>query len=218
MMKFRSGRMPVFGVRVPGFQVSRVSLSAQMQVQFNQAVIKRNWSSINRTPIREAGLKVMRKMRGLIRKARKLKGGGRSKKPSPPGRPPRARTSRGGSWPFKRIFSVPINHDSAAIIGHQGFGKKQTPMEIHEFGQTAEVKVIKVVRKRRRAKSEAQRKAARRLFKAGRIKEKQASRVIVTEAINYPKRPFAEPSLMLTKNQFPALWRNSVRKATVRNT
>ena len=176
---------------------------------FNRNIFSHNWSQINDGPLKKAGLLTRKIMRGSIRRATiSKKTGDISQKPSKPGKPPK---SRHPSHPFKKIFSLPSKRD--VIIGHVGFGSKQTPMEMHEFGQQATI--MTPMLPRRRAVSRRQAKAAREKFISGQIKSKKVPRV--PKKIRMPKRPFAQPALVKAKSKLPGLWRNSVNKSTVRN-
>lgn len=185
-----------------GLRVRPIQLTPKMRVQFNQFIIKKNWSKINKTPITHAGLLVRKIMRGSIRHVT-------SNKPSPPGRPPR---SRAKGRQFKMIYSVPNPAYTRVIVGHRGFGSSQTPMEIHEFGQRAERKIFI---KRRRARSDKQRRAARKLFKEGKIKSNRKRRYVI-KTVQYPERKFALPALERAKTRLPRLWKNSIRRSGVR--
>lgn len=194
-------------MRLPtaGFRVQPIKLTPRMRVQFNQFIIKKNWSRINQTPITRAGLLVRRIMRGSIRHVS-------HQRPSPPGRPPR---SRAKGRQFKMIYSVPNPSYTRVIIGHRGFGARQTPMEIHEFGQRAKRQVFI---QQRRATSDKQRRTARKLFKAGKIRSnrRKQQRQVVKRTVQYPKRPFAEPALLRAKSRIPRMWKDSIRRAGVR--
>lgn len=170
---------------------------------FNQSVISKNWKKINSGPLAKAGATTRLIMRRSIRRA---------KKPSKVGKPPHAHRPKEyrGHDDFKAIFYVPAPWGTAVLVGHRGFGQKQTPMETQEFGQ-------RVTIKRRRAKRKAyttkQARAARRKFLAGEIQSKP----IHTETISFkmPERPFAKPALEKAKKHLPGLWANSVSSSTV---
>lgn len=131
--------------------------------------IHKNWSDINETQIKRAGMLVRKIMRGSIRRAYRFKktnlntgaiAGMISERPSPPGTPPRARTGlkryvkpgdkkpkspRGRGFPFKYILSIPFENGTKAVIGHAHLPiKKQdpakTPMQAHEFGESVRIK------------------------------------------------------------------------------
>jgi len=171
-------------------------------VVFNRNILKVNWEKINETPLKRAGLLVRRIERQSIRRDTT-----RSQRPSKPGRPPK---SRAPGHPFRMIFSVPGKTD--VIIGHMGFGRgRQTPMEIHEFGQM--VTISEIVRpNRRRILDPVERARVRAMYLSGRLRHKPVRRV--TRTIKMPERKFAEPALNKAALRLPQLWQNSVAAAT----
>ena len=183
---------------------------------FDKSIIKTNWAAINETPIKRAGLLARRIMIGLIRRDNSKK-----QNPSKPPKPPK---SRAPGHPFKKIYSKPDRHDTSATIGHMGFGASQTAMEINEFGQEVKTNVIVRLRKntrkgkrgRTRKTSLRQRRAAREKFQSGALKHTSVTR-FVSKTVSYPERPFALPALQRTASKLPALWKNSISSATVRN-
>lgn len=172
--------------------------------RFNETIVQKNWGTINEGPLKRAGLLIRQIMRRSIRRDNT-----KSQRPSKPGRPPK---SRAPGAPFKRIFSVPTKTD--VVVGHEGLGQRMTPMEIHEFGKRAKVR-SKVTVGRRRATSDKQRRHARRLFLAGRIRPKP--RVVQERVVKFPSRPFAKPALDKSLPQIPPMWRGSFTNATVKN-
>jgi len=183
--------------RIPG--KGQFQISSRGMATFNRDIFQTNWKKINESPLKRAGLLARRIMINMIRKDKSKK-----QLPAKPGRPPK---SRAEGHPFRRIFSVPKGLASV-VVGHVGF-RRRTPtvMETHEFGERVTKKVLKPTR--RSALTGKQRRAARRLFQAGRIQ--RASKVeMVEKQIQYPKRPFAEPTLKKATDRFPALWANSV--------
>jgi hypothetical protein len=197
--------------------------------------VRRNWRSINETPIKRAGLLVRTIMRGSIRRAHvSKKTGAISGKPSPPGKPPKARTgirpnvpgqapkTQSKNLPFKKILSIPFDGDTKAVIGHQLMPiKKQdpriTPMQAHERGKRVRIKTEPKSRQNQiggKAFSEKQRKAARKKFKEGRIKRKKVKRV--RKRVKMPKRPFAFPALKKAKTKIGQFWRGRINKSTVK--
>lgn len=198
--------------KYPKFKVGYVT--GDMDLNF----IVRNWASINRTPIRRAGLLVRKIMRGSIRRAYVSKKTGRpTTRPSKPGKPPK---SRHVGHPFKMIFSIPNAEASRAVIGHKILPyRKQdsrvTPMEAHEFGRMVTIKTI--VKQQRSRISRKQRKAARRLYLQGRLKSKRKPAQFVTRRVRMPKREFAEPALKKSIRKLGWLWKDKIRRSTIRS-
>ena len=179
-----------------------------VQKAFSKGISKKSWKTVNKRPLQHAGLLVRKIMRGSIRRVA-------NQKPSKPGKPPHAHRPKDyrGKADFKRIFSVPAPWGTAEIIGHEGLGQQQTPMEIQEFGQLVKVTTYK---QRRKAKTERQAEAARRLYLRGRIKSKPRQKQ--THTIRMPERKFAYPALEKAAKKLPAMWANSITVSTVRNT
>lgn len=166
-----------------------------------------NWDRINRGPLQQAGIRVRRKMRDAIRKDLS-----KSQKPSKPGKPPK---SRAAGHPFRRIFSVPVFHDTSVFIGHEGFGQKPTPMEIHEFGRTVKIKTQPHRGRKKTLLTQRQKIAAKNKYQSGELKHESPKTVI--KAKKFPERRFAQPSLDKVRSQLPQLWKNSVRKGVVKS-
>jgi hypothetical protein len=178
----------------------------QSMVTFDRSIFKHNWKSINETPLKHAGLLARRIERGLIRRDRS-----RSQRPSRPGRPPK---SRHPSDIFRRIFSLPGPTD--VLVGHVGlFGRRQTVMEIHEFGQVVPLKQKVIGINPYRIQDPAQRAKVRQLYLSGKLKNKKVP--IVTRMVKYPERPFARPTTQRVTPMLPNLWKNSVTSKTTRS-
>jgi len=174
---------------------------------FDKGIVTRSWKTVNKRPLQHAGLLVRKIMRGSIRRVT-------NDKPSKVGKPPHAHKPKEyrGKADFKRIFSVPAPWKTAEIIGHEGLGQKQTPMEIQEFGQRVQIKTYQAGRQKARTRKQAD--AARKLFLAGRIKSKPA----IVKTIKMPERKFAYPALEKAKLKLPQFWKDSITVSTVRNT
>lgn len=172
--------------------------------------MRRNWGKINESPIKHAGLLIRRIMRGSIRQVS-------TDKPSRPGTPPR---SRDKARRFKMIYSVPydaagIGKDTAAVIGHFTFPRRRqmAPSEIHEWGRTVRVRVLKR-NKRRKAWTRKQARAYRAKIKAGLIQPPQTK--FTTRTIKYKQRKFAWPALVKAKAKILPLWRGRINAGTVK--
>jgi len=201
----------------------------------------RNWRAINETPIKKAGLLIRTIMRGKIRRARYIKKKGViDPTASKPGQPPKARygirpggvKTPSSSIPFKKILSIPFESGSGglykhkgskAVIGHVRLPIKQqdpskTPMEAHEFGRRVIIKKVKPSTVRRRARTEAQRRAARRLYLQGRLKQKKRKKPVMQKSsVKMPKRPFAYPSLLKAKSKIGNFWKDRIRRGKIKS-
>jgi len=182
-----------------------ISMKLKFKVQnFDRTIIKRNWKKINRGPLTKSGnfVKVIAK-----RSIRRGKKGG---KPSPIGRPPKARKGKGKGTPFKLIFSVPRIGGTSVIVGMVGFGGRSAVPGMHEHSGRARRSVIVKT-------------AAGRHKKTGRFtKAKTAGRwvtrggkhkfipKIVTKMASYPPRPFMFPALIKARPKLPKFWLNSL--------
>lgn len=159
------------------------------EMSFDRNIIKTNWSKINETPMKKAGLKVRNRAITSIRKDKRkrlTKTGKRGSfgRPSPPGKPP---FSRFPGDPLRRIYSVPDN--DTVIIGPIGFGDSKPVPAIHEKGLT------KTIRRRK----------GRRKF------DYSQERVeFETVSVQYPKRAFMVPAVEKVRSTLPLLWRNSL--------
>ncbi len=182
-------------------------ISMKMLKKFNQRIVTKNWSKIHETPLKRAGLLTRTIMRGSIRRVQRFTKTGRLTKPSKPGKPPKSRAS---GHPFKQIFSVPFAKEGKVIIGHQGMGQRQTPMEIHEFGQNIQAKKFPKRRSKQRI-SERQRRTARVKYLRGLIKHKP----VPTKTIEMPKRQFARPAMLKAKPRITKFWKGSFSNRTV---
>ena len=176
-----------------------------LQKALNQGISKKSWKTLNKRPLQMTGLKVRRKMLDLIKRV-----GDNS--PSKPGSPPHAHRATGyrGKDDFKKIYSVPALAGAVELVGHEGLGQRQTPMEIQEFGQR--VKILAYKRSKKKARSKKQADQARRLFLAGKI-ENQKKEIIT---VKMPERRFAGKALDIERKRLPAFWANSV--SAVHNT
>lgn len=173
--------------------------------------MRRNWGRINESPIKHAGLLIRRIMRGSIRQVN-------TDKPSRPGTPPR---SRDKAKRFKMIYSVPYDpagtgKDTAAVIGHFTFPRKRqmAPSEIHEWGRTVRIRVVKK-RVTRKARTRKQSRAYQAKLKAGLI-QPPASTGFTTKTIKYKQRKFAWPALVRAKSKILPLWRGRINAGTVK--
>lgn len=173
---------------------------------FDRSIIKRNWKNINESPLKRAGLLLRKIERGLIRVDKTKK-----QTPSRPGRPPK---SRAPGHPFRRIYSVPSRFDTNVIVGHVGFGRRQTPMEIHEFGQSVTITRRIPNAPRKRITDPFRRRQVHNLFLQGRIRNRRTK--LVKERVKMPERKFAKPTIDRGVKRLPKLWENSVSRATVR--
>lgn len=185
-------------------------IKPRMFHEFNQAIIKKNWSKIQEGPLKRAGLLTRKIMRGSIRRAKRYTKTGKLTKPRKPPNPPRSVNPR-GKYDFKKIFSYPNPRQSNVIIGHEGFGQRQTPMEVHEFGQMVRAKVFPQKKKGKKKLSNRQREAARKKYLRGKIKHKP----LPTRLVKLPKRPFARPAGIKAQTKLPSMWRNSFRPSVV---
>lgn len=183
---------------MPFFQKPR------MLYTFDKSIIKRNWSKINESPIKRAGLLARTIERGLIRKDTS-----RSQRPSKPGRPPKSRAT---GHPFRKIYSVPNYLETSAVVGHVGWKPGLTAMEIQEFGKTVRIRRPQFP-SRQRITDPVRRAKIRQLFLSGKIKSKPTQ--IVTEMVKMPERPFALPTTQRVAKRMPALWKNSVNASVV---
>jgi len=167
---------------------------------------RKNWKRINEGPLKKIGLYARRVEINLIRKDTS-----RKQTPSKPGKPPK---SRYPGHPFKKIFSDVNAWETNVVIGHKNLsGAKQTPMQIHEFGENIRTILTPIPRNRKKIKDPIHRARVRELFKSGRIKSRQLPRVGRT--VKMPARPFALPTVRITARKMPEMWRNSVTSATV---
>tara|TARA_Y100000310_G_scaffold329964_1_gene400761 strand:+ start:3292 stop:3852 length:561 start_codon:yes stop_codon:yes gene_type:complete len=183
-------------------------ISQKMFHQFNKMIIKKNWSKIQEAPLKRAGLLTRTIMRGSIRRVKPFTKTGKPTKPSKPGKPPKSRDPR---HPFKQIFSVPFPKQGQVIIGHQGFGQRQTPMETHEFGKSVTAKVFPKKKRGRKRISARQKAAARKKYLSGKIKHKP----VPTKTIKMPKRPFARPAMIKAKPRIVKFWKGSFNSRVV---
>lgn len=179
----------------------------KMLKQFNKRIITKSWSKIQETPLKRAGLLTRTIMRGSIRRVQRFTKTGKLTKPSKPGKPPKSRAS---GHPFKKIFSIPFPKQGLVMIGHKGLGQRQTPMEIHEFGQLIRGKQFPKPRSKRRI-SERQRRSARVKYLRGQIKHKS----VPTKMIKMPKRPFAKPAMEKARPRIAKFWKGSFSSRTV---
>lgn len=148
------------------------------------------WRQFNDSPIKKAGVIVMKNARQSIRRG---KPGG---KPSKPGSPPRSR-QQGSVPPFKQIFSVPDRFQASATIGMIGYGSDAVPTPaVHEHGLAAQRFVFE---KKRTVKVRGRK--ARDQFIGRRVRR----------MVKYPPRPFMQPALEKAKAKLPELWRGSIR-------
>lgn len=182
-------------------------ISLKMIKQFNQRIITKNWSKIQETPLKRAGLLTRTIMRGSIRRVKQSTKTGKLTKPSKIGKPPKSRAT---GHPFKNIFSEPFPKQGLVMIGHKGLGQRQTPMEIHEFGQSIRAKQFPKKRNRRKI-SDRQRLAARIKYLRGEIKNKP----VPTKTIKMPKRPFAKPAMIKAKPRIIKFWKGSFSSKVV---
>jgi hypothetical protein len=175
--------------------------------KFDKSILKRNWSKINESPLKRAGLLARTIERGLIRVDTSVK-----QNPSKPGRPPK---SRHPGHPFRRIFSDVNAFETNVVIGHLGFYAGQTAMEIQEFGQRVRIKRRLPMKVRKKIVDPKRRAAVRQMFLSGKLKSKIIPSVY--ETIKMPERPFAYPTTQRIASRLPALWANCISPATVRN-
>lgn len=200
---------------IPGIKQKYVE--AGMDMRF----IVRNWRAINETPIKKAGLLIRQIMRGSIRRQPKISPTtGKPRRASQPGRPPYARTGvgKGQNPPFKRIYSVPYGDNTKAVIGHEKLPiKKQdprvTPMQAHEFGMNVRRRMTRKTYEK--AKSEKQKRAARKKYLAGELKQRKKQ--YVTRRVKMPKRRFAFPALMKARAKIGQFWKGIIRKSGIRS-
>lgn len=177
-------------------------------VFFDRNIVRRNWSRMNMGPLQKAGMKVMRKARGSIRRGTR----GRKDKELPPrwkrkgsraGRPPKQWAA--GNSGLRLIFSVPNKLGTDVMVGPVGFGGVGAPTpELMEHGGTAVRQVWKESLEfvhRRTKKSHGKYAKKKRVF------QKAARRTV-----RYEPRPFMFPALMKTKEKFPELWKGSLTK------
>lgn len=177
---------------------SMFGVKAKFQIQyFDRNIIRTNWKKINKSPLQAAGAMVMRIARGLIRTRLRKNG-----KPSPPGRPPYARTGVGGKWiyssgtpPFKMIYSLPYNLGTSVIVGMVGFGKTNPVPGLMEHGGTAE-RFLFTGGGERRSKRTGRYMKRRYTYKR--------------QTAHYPPRPFMEPALMRARHILPKMWQMSI--------
>ena len=211
---------------IPGFKTRFIRGGMDVNL------IVKNWRAINETPIKKAGLLVRTIMRGSIRRAYVSKRTGEvSQKPSPPGQPPRARygikpgaPSSGQYLPFKQILSVPFADNTKAVIGHKLLPiRKQdpqvTPMEAHEFGRRVRKRIWqRAAGARRKAYTDKQRRAARRLYEQGRLKSTpRQTGTWVTKTFRMPKRQFALPALTKASKRIGQFWKGIIKRAGIRS-
>lgn len=129
-----------------------------------------------------AGAMVRRTARQYLRYARKAP-------PHPSPGPPRVRVT-GTEFGLRTILFA--NVDGSTIVGPLGSGRSNHPVaEIHEKG-------VSVVRRfhasGRRLRSNAKRRSAE-----------------IVKTVNYPERPYMQPSLVKSSPQFPSLWKDSIK-------
>lgn len=156
---------------------------------FDRSVIRRNWRRINESPLKKSGLLVRRIARGSIRR------GGKSKRPSKPGTPPRSHWP-GATPPFKMIFSVPTRTN--VMVGMVGFGGAGNPVPgLHEHGGTANRKVFLRVKGGGLSRSQFRGKSRKR----------------ITKRVVYEPRPFMLPALEKARPRLPKMWEGSLTKA-----
>lgn len=175
---------------------------------FDRSVIKTNWKKINEGPLKKAGLKVRRIARQSIRR------GGKNKKPSRPGSPPRSQKT-GSNPPFKLIFSLPNQFGTSVIVGMVGFTKRGEPVPgLHEHGGTVTRRVF--------LRQSPDKKGHRR---SGRVSEARLKRIrenyarrgqthqrdTIEKRVQYPERSFMQPALEKAKSKLPELWKGSVK-------
>lgn len=179
-----------------------MNLKMTWNVSLDRNVIRRNWKAINESPYKRAGLLVRKIARGSIRRDSSKK-----QKPSKPGRPPK---SRAPGHPLKLIYSILQAHGEGVIVGPIGFGHPVPVPERHEKGKSVTVKVAK--RGFKQAISQAQRRAARRLFQEGRIESKKPD--LKTRVIKFDPRPFMGPALEKARSKIPDMWKGAVDKVS----
>ena len=177
-----------------------IATTIKPMVFFNRNIIKTNWKRINESPLKRAGLLVRRIARGSIRRGSAPKKGSpfakarAQRRPSKRGRPPKS-WRRGGTPPFKMIYSLANRLGTSAIVGMVGFGKGGPPVPgLQEHGGTAVRRVLKRVGQRR--------------TKKGRIARNIMG--LVRTSVRYPKRPFMQPALEKARSKLPPLWRRSL--------
>jgi hypothetical protein len=160
---------------------------------FDRSIIRRNWSNINRTPIARGGMLIRRRARQSIRRV------GPNAKPSAPGTPPKSRV-KGGTAPFKMIYSVPSASGTSAIVGMVGFGSGNPAPGIQEHGGSATRTLTK--------KAKPGRDSRGKFLKAKSYRIKK--RVVIEP------RPFMSPALQDVAPMIPALYRGSLAANQVR--
>lgn len=183
-----------------------VGLTMKGSIQFNEAIVKQNWKRFNKAPLAKAGMLVRRRMRQSIRH-RKNRG-----IVSKPGQPPYSHDPRKR---FKMIYSIVDQSRTYVVVGHRSFDttRPKTPMAIHEFGLRAVVKVP-AKRRRRKAWTKKQARAARRLYVAGRIKNEKKKR-LRKKMVKFKKRPFAWPAYVAVRPRIQEQWRGAFHEGVV---
>jgi hypothetical protein len=169
---------------------------------FDRKIIHRNWSRINESAGKKAGLLVRRIARNSLRQVA-------HGRPSPPGMPPH---SHAWSWqgkpgggrrrttaPLRLIYSLPERMGSRVIVGPVGFGDVTPVPEIQERGLAI------------------MRRVPRRGWRAGSTSPNvpyRSRRVFAMESrlASYPPRPFMLPALVRAAPRLPAMWRGSLSR------
>lgn len=158
---------------------------------FDRGIIRSNWSKIAKDPIGKSGNLVRRIARGSIRR------GGKKKKPSSPGSPPRSH-KKGKTPPFKMIYSVPEAMGTRTVVGMVGFGKAPGSTEpipgLAEHGGTARRRVFV--------------KAGQHRTKKGRFGRNRYKPEV--RNVRYPARPFMQPALKKSLPKLPRFWEGSL--------
>ena len=183
----------------------RVKIDVRMRtvIHFDRDVFQRNFSKINDSPLKHAGLLTRKIWMQSIRTDRT-----KSQRPAKPGKPPK---SRHPSKIFKKVFSLPNRAETSVMVGHVGFGPAPAP-GLHEHGERVTIKAF--TSRKRRLKTAEARRMARKRFQSGQIKSKR--KPTVTKTVQMPKRPHAAPALERAQSKLPPLWANSVRRAGVK--
>lgn len=168
--------------------------------QFDRSVIKTRWQRMNRNPLARVGARIMKYARNSIRRVRAKKGSKSYDKPSKVGRPPRARSNRGGTTPpMKMIFFQVRSARTSVMIGPVGFGEAKPVTELHEKGGVARRSVFRQKHKQRRHK------------KTGRYQEADKKKNWFTATVHYPKRPYMGPAFLKVKPTLPRMWQGSLK-------
>lgn len=204
----------------PARSPSPITFRYRGSVYFDRSCIKRNWGPINKNPIERVGHIVRLKAYGSIRKGRISKRTGK-RLPSKPGKPPKYWTGQSKSAPFKMIRSATFDMGTSVAVGMIGFrAMSRAPVPgIHEHGERG-IRRMVLRHEGLPPPSEMPRDPAtgrflpldtRRGMFRGRIYQRFQKRTV-----SYPKRPFMYPAMIKTKEKYPALWRNAIRKARLK--